>query len=75
MKRIVVLVAAVVVGCESGAPPEIVNADGKRPLVKVPPPPAEGAARFFARGTSGDAHELQLRKLTVDVSTQPGTVH
>jgi len=73
MKRVVVLFAAVAVGCQSGQPPEKATAGQK--LVPVKPPPAEGAARFFARGTSGDALELQLRKLTVDVTTHPGTVH
>jgi hypothetical protein len=73
MKRVVVLFAAVAVGCQSGQPPEKATAAPK--VVPVKPPPAEGAARFFARGPSGDAHELQLRKLTVDVTTHPGTVH
>jgi hypothetical protein len=76
MKRIVVLVAVVGIACQSGeagVTPENAST-GKRPAAKAPP--ADGGARFFARGAgASDAHELLLRKLTVDVTTSPGTVH
>jgi hypothetical protein len=68
MKRIVVVVAAALAGCQSVEPPEPA-AKGK------PRAPADTGGRFFARGAAGDAHELKLHKLAVDVSTSPGTVH
>jgi hypothetical protein len=72
MKRIVVLVAAVVWGCQSSAPPEN-PVPGKQRRVSQTPS-ADTGGRFFARGASGDTQELRLHKLAVDVTSRPGTV-
>ena len=71
MKRTVVLFAAALAACQSSQAPET-DAKGKR----RPPgsAPNQTRGRFFARGTAGDAHELKLHKLAVDVTTRPGTV-
>src|SRR3982750_4340999 len=68
MKNVVVLFAAALAGCQSSRAPEI-DAKGKRST------PAHTGGRFFARAAAGDAHELKLQKLAVDVTTRPGTVH
>ena len=72
MKRFVILFAATLAACQSSRAPET-DAKGKRP--KRGSAPAETGGRFFARGTAGDAHELKLHKLAVDVTALPGTVH
>ena len=69
MKRIVVLFAAALAACQSSRAPET-DAKGKRRARGSAP--AETRGRFFARGTAGDAHELKLHKLAVDVTTLPG---
>ena len=72
MKRIViVVVAAALAGCQADRVSKPA-AGGKRQAVKAPP--VEAGARFFARDTAGAEHELKLHKLTVDVTTRPGTV-
>src|SRR5262245_21423348 len=72
MKRIIFVVAAVTAGCQSGQ--ASVSADGGKPRAAASAR-AEGGARFFARAAAGAEHELALRKLTVDVTRRPGTVH
>jgi len=77
MKRIIIVVdvvaaLAAVIGCQSSQPPGPPD-PGKRQAATAAP--GEAGGRFFARDTEGGAHELTLRKLAVDVTTQPGTVH
>ncbi|HEY7370669.1 MAG TPA: AgmX/PglI C-terminal domain-containing protein [Polyangia bacterium] len=72
MKRLIVSIAVVLVGCQSAEPPEKLDAGKRR---ASPALPLEAGARFVARGAAGEEHELKLRALTVDVATQPGTVH
>jgi len=71
MKRVIVLVAAALVGCQSNHPSPPAG-DSKQAAAKPPHP--EAGARFFARGAPGDERELKLEKLTVDVSPGPATV-
>jgi TonB family protein len=71
MKRIVLVIVVALVGCQSNQPAKQADA-GKRQAGK--PPRVEAGGRFFARSTAGDAHDLKLHKLEVNVSTRPGTV-
>jgi len=74
MKRVVVFVAAALAACQSSRAPEPAGKSKSKPRAPGDTP-AETGGRFFARGAAGDAHELKLHKLAVDVSTSPGTVH
>ena len=67
------VVAAALVGCQSSRSSRQPDAS-KRQAPRAQAAAREAGGRFFARGTAGDAHELKLHKLAVDVTTQPGTV-
>src|SRR4051794_3289838 len=71
MRHAVVVVAAVLVACQPRQSARTRNGD-KRPAARAAV--AEARGRFLARGAGDVEHELELRKLTVDVTTQPGTV-
>ena len=67
MKRLVVLVSR-------PRWPPVSPVELPKPVAKGKAAPSGGApdqtgGRFFARGTAGDAHELKLHKLAVDVTT------
>src|SRR6185436_13729869 len=73
MNRIaVVMVGAALCGCRSLEPSNSADAGGRRTAKAQAEETAGG--RFYARGPSGDDHELKLHRLTVDVTTRPGTV-
>ncbi len=81
MKRIFVLATAVLsAACQSGQDRAGVSSRrndtgaSTRRLSKGPPVASPEAGRFYARSAGGDTGELLLRKFSVQVSTQPGTV-
>jgi len=67
MKRTFVVVVVALAACQPRQPPP---EQDERQTAKGP-----GRDRFFARGSDGVTHELKLRKLAVNVTTRPGTVH
>jgi TonB family protein len=72
MRRVILVVAAAVIGCQANPPPGKSAAGKRQRAAKAAP--AETGGRFFARGIGGETYELELRKLAVDVATGPGTV-
>src|SRR5262245_24137215 len=71
MKRIsIVMAAAALVGCRSVEPQENPEAGARTAKAQT----LEGGGRFYARAPNGDERDLKLHKLTVDVTTRPGTV-